>query len=245
MQKMQFNITTLSTLIVSPRSSHSFYMDSDKDAKKFKVIYPFFQYGEYENYAPQNAAYYLPGSSIKGALCMGIAEADKKQPPLSLLIDDIPIQNEWIVLNQLYKAQYVDEPSQTRFAVFFDNVHVEMLKANVQLTGELYTHEKRTVEELFRRANETTRCRMLQMLAYLQKLQSIGGKEEFLIKIKQIVENLTPLKDCNDVLLLGGYKGLLHSLQLQYDLTEINKGKGIYVDEDTTLPHGLIKFELI
>ena len=67
----------------SPRSGQALYKEIDefclspyvkipdtKDDEKHevKVVYPFYQYGEYEKYDPEHANYYLPGSSVKGAL---------------------------------------------------------------------------------------------------------------------------------------------------------------------------------
>lgn len=245
MQKMQFNITTLSTLIVSPRSSQAFYVESAQKDKKMEVIYPFYQYGEYETYEPQNAAYYLPGSSIKGSLSAGIPQKDPEHAALSMMVDDIPIQNQWIICKELFKAQYVDVPVRTKFDVFFENVGVEMLKSEIQLTGELYVKEKATAETVLEQANESTRFKIGQMLEYLQALITKEQKDVFLSEVSEIIQNLSSLKDCRHVLLLGGYKGLLHSLQLQPNFLERNQGFGVYLDSHKKLPHGLIRFEWV
>ena len=83
METIAYQLTTCSGLIVSPRSALAFYRDLDEFSlekvedseylakSRLKVIYPFYQYGIYTAYNPEGAAYYLPGSSVKGALCRG------------------------------------------------------------------------------------------------------------------------------------------------------------------------------
>ena len=83
MKKITYTMKLLSSLIVSPRSGQALYKEIDefclspyvkipdtKDDEKHevRVVYPFYQYGEYERYDPEHANYYLPGSSVKGAL---------------------------------------------------------------------------------------------------------------------------------------------------------------------------------
>ena len=85
MKKVIYEMEVLSSTIISPRSGQAFYKGVDfclepeanvpgsskiqKKAQGVGVIYPFYQYGEYEKYDPEHAVYYIPGSSIKGALC--------------------------------------------------------------------------------------------------------------------------------------------------------------------------------
>ena len=78
MKEIKYEMQTLSSLILSPRSGQALYKDVDEfetasevsnnKGKEVNCIYPFYQYGEYEKYHPQDAEYYIPGSSVKGAL---------------------------------------------------------------------------------------------------------------------------------------------------------------------------------
>ncbi len=249
MEKINYKLVTQSSLIVSPRASKGFYqtleefspeqitLDTDYLKKsKLKVIYPFYQYGEYKEYSPEATEYYLPGSSIKGALCRG-GSAD-------FMADDVPVYNYCIVLRNLYKAQYLKSEQKTAFFdVFFENVGVEMLKYNVELTGELYFKDRAAAEAVLREANESTRVRQNQMLAYLRELKEGKYENELLHDINKAFEKLSSLQDSNDLFLLGGYKGLLHSMKIDTSREEI--AGAVFLDRETMLPHGLVKIELI
>lgn len=67
-----------------------------------KVVYPLYQYGEYKNYDPEHGNYYLPGSSVKGAL------QRRKSMRNHLMADDVLVSNSDVVLRTLWKAQYLE-----------------------------------------------------------------------------------------------------------------------------------------
>ena len=128
MKKITYTMKLLSSLIVSPRSGQALYKEIDefclspyvkipdtKDDEKHevRVVYPFYQYGEYERYDPEHANYYLPGSSVKGALLQ------HKRKGFKLMADDVPVPNLSIVLRSLWKAQYLDDVGKAGFALFF------------------------------------------------------------------------------------------------------------------------------
>lgn len=247
MERINYKLVTQSSLIVSPRASKGFYQVFEEfspeqitqdteylDKNKLKVIYPFYQYGEYKGYSPESTEYYLPGSSIKGALYReGLA---------CFMVDDVPVHNGCIVLRNLYKAQYVKQGLIACFEVFFENVGVEMLKHNVELTGELYAKDRESVEAIFRAANEATRVRLNQMLAYLREFREGKYGDKFLDEIHMAFEKLFSLRDTNDIFLLGGYKGLLHSMRLNGYQQGI--AGAVFLDRETMLPHGLVKIQL-
>ena len=122
---------TLSPLLLSPRTSCAFYRDAlldDDDAEFFKIgdsdeyyniIYPSYRYGEYEFFDPakmhsspeealsnpKKTLYYIPGSSIKGALTAG---TDCKRAPISFMVDDAAeqfLKKDFRVISPL-KSQY-------------------------------------------------------------------------------------------------------------------------------------------
>ena len=84
-----------------------------------------------KKYHPKDAEYYIPGSSVKGALL-------KDNNRNILMADDIQVKNSDIVLRNLYKAQHIQEKATAEFSVFFENVGVEMIKAGANLQGSLY-----------------------------------------------------------------------------------------------------------
>lgn len=247
MKKITYTMKTLSSVIVSPRAGQAFYADVDnlppdlkaKDPvtakeQSVKVVYPFYRYGEYAEYNPAQASYYLPGSSIKGALQWS------RQRPTRLMADDVPIPNERIVLRNLWKAQYVQESSEAKFDVFFENVGVEMLRADTKLEGELYLEDSTDFLWVLEQANRELTAKMRQMQEYLRKLQKGEyKKEEFAKTLAEIEESLCQLMKEKNILIIGGYKGLLHSILLK-EYTE-KPGSGLYIDRETLLPHGLVE----
>ncbi len=250
MEKIAYKLATLSSLIVSPRESKAFYevlgefsLQEIKEGTnylektKLKVIYPFYQYGEYKTYAPESAEYYLPGTSVKGALRQGAFISD------GFMADDVLVHNDGIVLRNLYKAQYLEDEQKAYFKVFFENVGVEMIKANVKLTGEFYIKDRESAEGLFKAANKSTRVKLNQMLGYLRELEERKYSKELLCELHMAVNNLSPLLDANDIFLFGGYKGLIHSMELKDSQQEITGA--VFLDPEIMLPHGLAKIELI
>lgn len=61
-------------------------------------------------------------------------------------------------------------------------------------------------------------------------------------QILEVVEkNLYSFQKEGEGVLIGGYKGLLHSIILRGDRKEGNGG--LFVDFETMLPHGLVKLK--
>lgn len=251
MEKFTYRLSTISSLIVTPRANLALYVDL-KDfsgnqiqensqfllKKNLKVIYPFYQYGEYDGYNPSGASYYLPGSSLKGALCQ------KKYKTSKIMVDDVLIPNDDIVLRNIFKAQYLEEENEACISEFFDKVGVEMIKAGVELVGEIYLEGLPAFKELIDEAKKSTQIKINQMLDYLYELETKSYKEGMKTKLHKVSKQLSLLQDISDdVLLLGGYKGLLHSMELNSNQDDITGA--VYVDPETDLPHGIIKLELI
>lgn len=256
MKKITYTMKFLSSAIVSPRAGQAFYYgvdtfcrepvlcpsDSDsKGEKAVKVVYPFYQYGMYEKYDPDHAEYYLPGSSVKGALLQ------KNEKKIHIMADDIPVDREQIVLKNLVKAQYVDQYNEACFKPFFDNVGVEMLKAGSKLRGDLYLKDNTVFEEILENANSATTAKIRQMCRYLEKLmKNEYKKEELKNELEQMLKELYTMEKRKDIIIIGGYKGLLHSILLKNERQKKKrqekreKGRGIFLDCETDRPHGLV-----
>lgn len=254
MDKIKYNITTVSSLIVSPRSDRAFYRELDSSIKKYypeahkecgkiQIIYPFYRYGQYESYSPEQAEYYLPGSSIKGALKNPDGKSKEINSKQSIMAEDIRIGNDKIVLRNLYKLQYIDKPKEKGcLKPFFENVGVEMVKKGVKLEGELFS-DIATVKHLLQDANHITKQKIKQMLEYLDKIKITEAEKNGCVDvINTIIEKLKPLQNKDNIFLLGGYKGLLHSICLN-KAEEINSA--VFIDQETDLPHGLISIDLV
>ena len=264
MIEVEYKITIKSSLIISPRSDRAFYRDLDNSIEekcikdinnkclnydKLKIIYPFYRYGIYDSYSPEKAEYYIPGTSVKGALTNPNAKRTNKD--IKLMVDDIKINNDMIVLRNLYKIQYINDPNKkTVLKPFFDNVGVEMVKGNQDkgtLTGKLYTDSMETVEYLLENANFVTKEKIERMINYLNRI--INNKKQKIDRvndIKKVKDNLSiliknELDKSKNLLFLGGYKGLINSIYLNED-EEINSA--VFIDCDTMLPHGLVSINL-
>lgn len=254
MKKTTYTMQVLSSLIVSPRSGQALYKDidtfavspkldepdkkSDKEPE-IKVVYPFYQYGEYEKYDPEHADYYLPGSSVKGALLHHAI------PGNHIMADDIPVSNSDMVLRNLRKAQFLKDEKKAAFDLFFANVGVEMIKAETELSGNLYLEEDLKLSEIVEKASEDAKNKMNQMCQYLQKLLKRECKTiEFREIIQKVEENLCSLLNEKNVILLGGFKGLFHSILLDnmvLDRKIEESTGGVFIDMETLLPHGIVK----
>ncbi len=268
MIEVEYKITIKSSLIISPRSDRAFYRDLDNsieekcikdmnnkpfDYNKLKIIYPFYRYGIYDSYSPEKAEYYIPGTSVKGALTNPNAKRTNKD--IKLMVDDIKINNDMIVLRNLYKIQYINDPGKkTVLKPFFDNVGVEMVKGsqcNGTLTGKLYTDRIKTVKGLLENANSVTKEKIEKMINYLNDINEKHNntsteKTDDGNDIQTVIDNLSNLiKNESDksenLLFLGGYKGLINSICLNEN-KKINSA--VFIDCDTMLPHGLVSINL-
>lgn len=248
MEKITYKLTVLSSLIASPRANAAWYRElgefSEEDVKQenwqnknqLKVIYPFYQYGEYRKYAPDSANYYLPGSSVKGMLRRGEGNRNKE-----LMADDVEIPNDKIVLRNLYKAQYLYQEDRSLAAIkpFFENVGVEMVQAGTQLWGDIYGISQASICSLFSAANVAAKAKLANMLEYLLNHTKEGRSEELVHQFQEIIDAMRPLQRNDNIFLLGGYKGLLHSLAYQ------STKSAVFLDTETKMPHGLVKIELV
>lgn len=117
--KITLSFKTLSYVISSPRESQAFYKGVDfeeKDIKlssidginKINIIYPFHQYGQYKKYDDSNKQYYIPASTIKGAIFNNDIKNMLGYSNKTIMVDDAIINNrDNITLKQLMKIQYL------------------------------------------------------------------------------------------------------------------------------------------
>jgi hypothetical protein len=228
-------------------AGYSDLSDHEKDITDVNIIYPFYQYGTYERYNPKTAQYYIPGSSIKGALALG----NTVQKAINLRVDDIPIKNSDLRLSLLHKVQYESKGDSrvAKIAVFFPNVAVEMLKADVTYWGELFSdREKTDVHSLLEEAQKKTAGKLQQFVRMMGDLSDQMKKEEDRTILSRIQENVQEILNgmrgdepgTSYTLLLGGYKGLI--LASQWKTRELQSA--VYIDRKKNLPHGLVKLTL-
>lgn len=120
-----------------------------------------------------------------------------------------------------------------------------MVTAGAVLEGELYAEDMDTVEELLGKANDITQDKIEQMIAYLEDVKKTETKKTdhgCADDIGNILEKLTPLKEKSNIILLGGYKGLLHSICLDNHAADVNRA--VFIDTETHLPHRLVRIDV-
>ncbi len=252
-----YRLETLSPIILSPRDHQGFYRDigefvkddlvsfNDVDVDKIKIIYPFYQYGTYPQYKPDETQYYIPGSSIKGAICSGT----------KIMMDDITVESCMLQLRHLHKIQNIPREGeksvgsqQIEFDQFFPSVAVEMLYCKEGLSGVLYCEENPC--HFFALAQKNTMDKLEQFKYQIGKvLESHAGNmkddcKKVLIQLKKNIQDLTcqanELNEGTYIINLGGYKGLA----LSGIFKEKDYQSAIYIDKKSNFPHGLVKINL-
>lgn len=258
MNSYLYELKTCSPLILSPRASRAYYrgvhFNETDFSKNINIVYPFYQYGTYEKYDREHAEYYIPGSSIKGAI-KGLAAEVKDSH--SLMIDDIVVPTEKIKPTTIHKVQHIpkaDNPSDQnklmKLEPFFPNVEIEMLLPNTSCRGTLIC--SRDPHEILKEAQTGSIKKIQQLIERINQILELKNCncsdgslhttcEDTLKLVKKNILSLTDKTEENlFLILLGGYKGLL----LSGVFKEKDKG-GIYIDPLVNLPYGLVTLQFI
>lgn len=171
---MKLKFTTISPVILSPRMEKALYKDVDfKEVKEIekvdniKVVYPFYTYESrdllFEKCFSYAKEYYIPASSLKGALLESKKSRDENSFRSKILFQDIKISKEYIELKRLYKFQYLYQENKEKnsddkqeivykipkFELFFPNVAIEMISSGKEFEGEILL-KSGVSEELFK-----------------------------------------------------------------------------------------------
>ena len=171
---MKLKFTTISPVILSPRMEKALYKDVDfKEVKEIekvdniKVVYPFYTYESrdllFEKCFSYAKEYYIPASSLKGALLGSKKSRDENSFRSKILFEDIKISKEYIELKRLYKFQYLYQENKEKnsddkqeivykipkFELFSPNVAIEMISSGKEFEGEILL-KSGVSEELFK-----------------------------------------------------------------------------------------------
>lgn len=239
--RYQYQMNTISALVMSPREQCGIYLKEESAIDKIKIIYPFYQYGEYEEYHPEKAQFYIPGSSIKGAIGSS-----------RIMVDDILIEKDKIELRNMYKIPYIpqagepmDSSRKLKAEVFFPMVGVEMLKAGQWMEGELYADGD--IIEIMSAMHEKSKKKLEQwskrLSAYVKDVTTDEGAASQITldtvwqKVNEVYYLLEKRQKNEYLVIMGGYKGSFLSHIFEKD--EVRNA--VYVDMQTQLPHGLAK----
>lgn len=246
-KKYTYELKTISSVILSPRSQNSFYHSADSENDKTQIIYPFYQYGTYEAYDPKKAQYYIPGSSIKGAI-----SSDR------LMVDDILIKAEDLSLENIYKVQHISgmdgsagNKKAMKLEAFFPSVKVEKLKAGKCYTGDIYCDS--LPADILLNAQTRTEEKLKKYQDFIDRVYGVGdlgkgnveAEQSCMDILRKVGGNLRDImskdKDHDErmfLLILGGFKGKILSGAFEHE-------GGIYIDKTTELPHGLVTLTLV
>ncbi|MBC2576270.1 RAMP superfamily CRISPR-associated protein [Peptostreptococcus canis] len=269
---MEIKFRTVSPVILSGRSSFALYkgIDYEKvDSQEINIVYPFFSYENRNNKSDKifekAKSYYIPASSLKGSILVNKNDNKNKSKEENLfrqntIFRDVLIKKEHIILNKLWKFQYLyqelkennKENKKPKYEEFFPAVGVEMLNTGVDLVGNILIKdiEKNLKEKFEKRLNETCCLTDNKLIKYLSEIDDRIQK----IKDLKIVEEdrKNTIKELEDIknaisklrksgkkyIFLGGYKGLIGSL---IKIEGKNIRNGFYIDKETMLPYGLVE----
>lgn len=122
---MKIRMTTISPVILSPRTEKALYKGVDfkeiseknttnlkiKKVSNINIVYPFYSYDDRnllsESPFLQAKEYYIPASSFKGALLGNKKDDIKNNFRNKILFHDVRIENSHIKIGNLYKFQYL------------------------------------------------------------------------------------------------------------------------------------------
>ena len=179
MMKLKFQ--TISPVILSPRMEKALYKNVDfkgiseddmvnletEKKEKINIIYPFYSYEDrnllYEKDFSYAKEYYIPASSLKGALLGNKKEEKEDTVRSTILFKDVRIDASYIRLRNLYKFQYLYQGTKEKadnkkqesvyktpkFTPFFTGIAIEMLERNTNFVSEILFKSPEISEEFF------------------------------------------------------------------------------------------------
>lgn len=277
MEKQTREFKTVSFVCLSPRESKAFYKkvdfeeikkewikeEEEKEKKemqgKINIIYPFYSYGEYDELYSDDLEYYIPGSSIKGA----ILNKEIKEKQFRVMVDDACIKKDSITLKRLKKFQYLidrkehknkDEAREKgKYGVFFDNVGIQMLRPGESFKTELYFQGQESIEEVLNKVGQNTNMKLQNMVSYIDEIlkEKIDDSDSVWERLKEEKESIDILlKSGKQLLFLGGYKGLIASISKEIEKKNMEqiKDTALFAEKihwkngrNLLLPYGLVE----
>lgn len=240
---------TISKVCISPRASQALYETLDykqsEENQNYNMIYPFYSYDDRhlkEDYyleLKKKVSFYVPASSIKGALLL------KENEGKYFRLDDAKLDSKDIETCNIYKFQYVnileedvvkakkenegEKIKSPKYDIFFPNVGLEMLSESVSFDVKVQTvrtyNSSLQMEAVLKRLNE--HC-VKKLERYIMKLDALISYFEYYVdaklvedtagfnKLKMAKESIMKLKNQytnhrsgKSLIFLGGFKGHL------------------------------------
>lgn len=259
---VKLKMTTISPLILSPRTEKALYKGVDfknikEDIKnsnivnvdKINIIYPFYSYEE-RDLLPENEflyaqEYYIPASSLKGALLSGTKNEDDNSFRTKILFQDIKISKENIELKNLYKFQYLYQNDKKKnknnkektvykapkFESFFPSLAIEMIgggkkfETEVLFRCEISVDFKNKLEDSF----ESTKNKLNN---YMEEVEKRITNIESWIKERKVENQVEKSKDNENYLeklkkIKYNIQKLLQQIQNKKNIVFLGGYKGI------------------
>ncbi|ALA95109.1 hypothetical protein [Leptotrichia sp. oral taxon 212] len=244
---MKLKFKTISSVILSPRMEKALYKGVDfkeiimKDTKIEKVeniniVYPFYSYDDRDLLSESNFlyanGYYIPASSLKGAL-LGSKKDEKENSFRSkILFHDVKIRD--IKLKNLYKFQYLyekkdnheknkTETAQTstatydkkkdnnetnkipKYTVFFPGVAIEMLESKKEFESEILMKSSEIKKDFCDKLKENFGITKIKLKNYIAEINKVENQEK---NQEEYMKKLNKIK-CNIQKQLSSNKNMI------------------------------------
>lgn len=241
---MTLSFKTLSYVISSPRDNQAYYKGIDFnendlksaniDAKdKINIIYPFHQYGQYDNYNHSNSKYYIPASTIKGAIFNNEIKKILGYNNKTVMVDDAKIDNNDIVLKKLKKIQYLanlnehsdlDNEKIPKYDVFFQNVALQMLKPNINFKCDVYYDNNVDFNKIL---NKVFEINNRNIVGYIKKINKYIDRYSKLEEQRSYMNNKWRIKNDKHSKLENNTEIIQKLKSIKKNLNNIKKKKKI------------------
>ena len=226
---MKLEFITVSPVILSPRIEKALYkgidfkevVDNTKNLKiekeeniiNINFVYPFYSYEDRDLLSEKNfsyaSKYYIPASSLKGALLVDKTDKDESMLRSKILFRDISIGSQYIELNNLYKFQYLYqevegennngqenvngkqklEYKSPKFEPFFPGVAIEMIGIDKEFNGEILLKSGISEETLNRKLEESYYITKIKLDNYIKEIKQRIEKINSWIKDGKLKED--------------------------------------------------------
>ena len=204
---MKLKFKTISSVILSPRMEKALYKGVDfkeiimKDTKIEKVeniniVYPFYSYDDRDLLSESNFlyanGYYIPASSLKGALLGNKRGKEENRFRSKILFKDIIIGNSHIRLRNLYKFQYLYQEAEgknnnngqnqlnykqnlvyktPKLEPFFPSVAIDMIGIGTEFESEILFKSGISEEVLNRKLEESISITKSKLDNYIKEIK--------------------------------------------------------------------------
>ena len=218
---MKLKFKTISPIILSSRTEKALYKGidfkelmsfEDIDMQNINIVYPFYSYESRDLLPEKNFStakeYYIPASSLKGALLGNKKSDEENSLRRKILFQDIKINYSHIKLRNIYKFQYLYQEDKEeiqnqgnqaknvnkankyktpKYDVFFPSVAIEMMDVGNEFECEILLKEPITSEEFFKKKlDENFNITQNKLKNYVKEIENRMQEIKSWIKKKEL-----------------------------------------------------------